>query len=180
MVFHDLYSVGYLLKYCGVSGCMVHMLYDEEVLAVVKKMARESRRRRYAYSFSEPTDRVQVMLNAVEPDSYVRPHKHECPDKLEIVQAVCGRIAVVCYDDVGGVLKVVVSDCSLPDNVVSIPAGTWHSMVSLEIGSVMLEIIEGPYDAITHKKFAEWSFDEYTDGARGFLEDLRCKIEDVG
>ncbi len=158
---------------------MLHRLYDEGVLARVKKMARESRRRRYARSFSEPGDRVQVMLNAVEPDSYVRPHKHECPDKLEIVQAVCGRIAVVCYDDAGGVVKIVVSDSSSADNVVSIPAGTWHSMVSLESGSVMLEIIEGPYDAGTHKKFAEWSFDEYTDDARRFLGDLRENIKCV-
>ena len=158
---------------------MLQMLYDEEVLAGVKKMARESRRRRYARSFSEPGDRVQVMLNAVEPDSYVRPHKHECPDKLEIVQAVCGRIAVVCYDDDGGVVRVVVSDCSSRDNVVSILKGTWHSMVSLESGSVMLEILEGPYDSKTHKKFAEWSPEEYTEGAVGFLEDLRSKIESV-
>ncbi len=158
---------------------MLHRLYDEGVLARVKKMARESKRRRYARSFSKPADWVQVMLNAVEPDSYVRPHKHECPDKLEIVQAVSGRIAVVCYDDVGDVVKVVVSDCSAVDNVVSIPKGTWHSMVSLESGSVMLEILEGPYDAVTHKKFAEWSPEEYTEGAVGFLEDLRSKIDGV-
>ncbi len=158
---------------------MLHRLYDDEVLVRVKKMARESKRRRYALSFSEPGDRVQVMLNAVEPDSYVRPHKHECPDKLEIVQAVCGRIAVVCYDGDGGVVKVVVSDCSSVDNVVSIPNGTWHSMVSLESGSVMLEILEGPYDPLTHKKFAEWSPEEYTEGAIGFLEDLRSKIDGV-
>ena len=159
---------------------MLHRLYDEGVLAEVKRMARESKRMRYARSFSKPMDRVQVMLNAVEPDSYVRPHKHECPDKLEIIQAVCGRIAVVCYDDDGSVVRIVVSDCSLRDNVVSIPAGTWHSMVSLESGSVMLEIIEGPYDAVTHKKFAEWSPEEYTEDAVGFLEDLRSKIECVG
>ena len=158
---------------------MLHRLYDDGVIAEVKKMARESKRRRYARSFSKPMDRVQVMINAVEPDSYVRPHKHECPDKLEIVQAVCGRIAVVCYDDDGGVVKVAVSDCSSVDNVVSIPAGTWHSMVSLESGSVMLEIIEGPYDAATHKKFAEWSSDEYTADAMRFLENLRAQIERV-
>lgn len=156
---------------------MLHWLYDDEVLLEVKRMARESKRKRYARSFSEPSDRVQVMLNAVEPDSYVRPHKHESPDKLEIVQAVCGRIAVFSYDDGGSVVRCVVSDSSVSDNVVVIPKGTWHSMVSLESGSVMLEIIEGPYNAETHKKFADWAPEEYTREAAEFLQNLNRKLD---
>lgn len=156
---------------------MLRRLYGEELFPGLRGKARDSRRRRYAHSFSKPADRVQVMLNAVEPDSYVRPHKHESPDKLEIVQAISGRIAVVSYDDGGGVAKIVVSDSSSVDNVVSIPKGTWHSMVSLENGSVMLEILEGPYDAATHKKFALWSPREYTEDAKRFLLELKRKIE---
>ncbi len=158
---------------------MLRRLYGEELLSELKGKARESARRRYAHSFSKPADRVQVMLNALEPDSYVGPHKHESPDKLEIVQAVCGRIAVVSYDDTGAVVEIVVSDSSSVDNVVSIPKGTWHSMVSLGRGSVMLEIIEGPYDEGTHKKFAPWSPDEYTEDAKRFLLELKRKIESM-
>lgn len=117
------------------------------------------------------------MLNAVEPESYIRPHRHGDPRKVEVIQAVTGRIAAVSFDDSGNVLKKEVSEANTCGNVILIPAGTWHSMVSLESGSVMLEIIEGPYDAKTHKQFAAWAPEEGTDKAGWFLSGLKKRIK---
>ena len=156
---------------------IMHRLYDGELLLKLQKEAKASKRKRVAHSFSKPEDKVQVMLNAVEPESYVRPHRHGNPRKVEVIQAVAGRIAVISFDDSGNVLKNEVSEANKPGNVVLIPAGTWHSMVSLESGSVMLEIIEGPYDEKTHKQFAVWVPEEGTDEAGWFLSKLKNKMK---
>lgn len=156
---------------------IMYRLYDRELLLKLQKKARESKRKRVAHSFSKPEDKVQVMLNAIEPESYVRPHRHGNPRKVEIIQAVCGRIAAVSFDDSGRVLKKEVTEADTCGNVILIPAGTWHSMVSLESGSVMLEIIEGPYDAKTHKLFAVWAPEEGTDEAGWFLSKLKNRMK---
>ncbi len=156
---------------------IMYRLYDRELLQKLQKEARESKWKRVARSFSKPGDKVQVMLNAVEPESYIRPHRHGNPRKVEIIQAVCGRIAAVSFDDTGNVLKKEVTEAEKCGNVILISAGTWHSMVSLESGSVMLEIIEGPYDAGTHKQFAAWAPEEGTDEAGWFLSGLKKRMK---
>lgn len=156
---------------------IMQRVYDRELLLKLQKEARESKRKRVPHSFSKPEDKVQMMLNAVEPESYIRPHRHGDPRKVEIIQAVAGKIAVVSFDDSGNVLKKEVSEARTSENVILIPAGTWHSMVSLESGSVMLEIIEGPYDANTHKQFAAWAPEEGTDKAGWFLSGLRKRMK---
>lgn len=155
----------------------MHRLYDRELLLKLQKEAGASKRKMVAHSFSKPEDKVQVMLNAVEPESYIRPHRHGNPRKVEIIQAVCGRIAAVSFDDSGRVLNIEITEAEKCGNVILIPAGTWHSMVSLESGSVMLEIIEGPYDAGTHKQFALWAPEEATDEAGWFLSGLKKRIK---
>ncbi|HEX9024766.1 MAG TPA: WbuC family cupin fold metalloprotein, partial [Geobacteraceae bacterium] len=41
------------------------------------------------------------LFNAVEPGSYVRPHRHLDPAKDETMVAVRGRLGVVVFDDAG-------------------------------------------------------------------------------
>ena len=46
--------------------------------------ANKSQRKRAILKLHHHTDTVQRMVNAVIPGSYIRPHKHETPDKKQL------------------------------------------------------------------------------------------------
>ena len=75
---------------------------DSALLEDVSTQAKLSARKRKNHNFHEhPSARIQRMLNAMEPDTYVRPHKHESPDKLEVFFCLKGSFAVVIFNETG-------------------------------------------------------------------------------
>jgi cupin fold WbuC family metalloprotein len=90
-------------------------------------------------------DAIHRLLNATEPGTYVRPHRHLDPRKVETLAILCGRGAVLLLDDVGGVRERSLLSPRGPDFVVEIPPGAWHTLVALEPGTVWLEVKAGPY-----------------------------------
>jgi cupin fold WbuC family metalloprotein len=97
------------------------------------------------------------LLNAIEPDSYVRPHRHLDPLKDETILCVKGRLGCILFDDSGEVQ----ATCELAPAGerfgVDISHGQFHSLVALEPGSVMFEVKAGPYRAPTEAEFAPWA-----------------------
>lgn len=114
------------------------------------------------------------MVNAVEPESYVRPHRHLRPDKVEVFLCLRGRGALVTFDDGGAIQDVAILSADGDCWGAEVPPGTWHTLVSLEPGSVFYEVIEGPYDPDSHKKFAPWAPGE--EEGQAYLEHLRERI----
>jgi len=77
---------------------------NEEFIEITSAKAKTSKRRRMNYNFhKEDSATLQRMLNAMEPDTYIQPHKHEDPDKVEAFFALRGRILVVEFDDEGNI-----------------------------------------------------------------------------
>lgn len=103
---------------------------------------------------SEP---VQRMLNAFEPGTYVRPHRHADPPKWELFLALTGSAACLTFDDVGTVTERCETTAGGPLFGLEIPAGTWHTIVALEPGTVLFELKEGPFEPLADKDFAQWA-----------------------
>jgi cupin fold WbuC family metalloprotein len=122
------------------------------------------------------TDPVHRLLNAFEPSSYVRPHRHRDPPKHETLAVLRGRGAVVAFDDGGAVSAVAVLTPSGPQHVAEVPAGTWHTLVALEPGTVYLEVKEGPYAQPAAADWAPWAPDPSAPGAADWLEALRRRV----
>lgn len=100
---------------------------------------------------------VQRLFNAMEPGTYIRPHRHARPNGWELMLAIHGRFAILLFNDQGKVAdRFELSPLSGPV-AVEIPANAWHTVVSLESGTVMFEIKEGPYTPVEDKDFAPWS-----------------------
>jgi cupin fold WbuC family metalloprotein len=110
-------------------------------------------------------DPVQRFLNAIEPGSYVRPHRHTAPPRWELFVGLAGCAAVLIFDPEGRVLARESVGPSAPCRAVEIPAGAWHSIVALEPGTVLFEIKQGPYIPLDDKDFAPWAPAEGTIGA---------------
>jgi len=73
---------------------------DDNFIGEILKIAKVSPRKRTNYNFHKTYDApVQRMLNAAEPGTYVRPHKHENPDKIEAFIILKGRALIVEFDE---------------------------------------------------------------------------------
>ncbi|MDP3444813.1 MAG: WbuC family cupin fold metalloprotein, partial [Ignavibacteria bacterium] len=68
-----------------------------------------------------------------------------------------GRLLVVEYNDEGAIIDHIILDNQLGNFACEIPARTWHSVISLEAGSVAYEVKHGPYNPIDDKNFASWA-----------------------
>lgn len=129
---------------------------DEREIRSLMRAAAESPRLRTILRLHEHEEPVQRMINALMPGSYITPHKHENPDKVELFSILFGRAACIQFDEHGLITEVHVLNDSGPIRVVEIAPRTYHTLLALQ-PSALLEIIQGPYEASTHKQFAPWA-----------------------
>ncbi|MGE5548230.1 MAG: WbuC family cupin fold metalloprotein [Solirubrobacterales bacterium] len=114
-----------------------------------------------------PDDPVQRMLNALEPGTYVRPHRHE--GRWELFVLLSGSCVVLTFADHGRVAdRVVLSPATAL--VAEIPEGTWHTVLPLEPGTMIFESKTGPYRPAEVKDFAPWAPVEGEPGAAAFRQ----------
>lgn len=101
----------------------------------------------------ELTDPVQRLAIAMEPGTYVRPHRH--PHTFELLTSLSGRFLVLNFDDNGNVTHRVVlgEDCK----VLEMDAGTWHAVFSMDKGGVIFEVKHGGYQPVAEQDSATWA-----------------------
>jgi cupin fold WbuC family metalloprotein len=58
----------------------------------------------------------------------------------------------------------------------TVPAGTFHTLVALESGSVILEAKAGPYRPLTDEERAPWAPREGDPEAAAYLERLAASV----
>jgi len=142
-------------------------------LEAVAAAARASPRLRMNANLHRMDDAVHRLLNAFEPGSYVRPHRHAVPPKVETVTVLRGRGAVLVFDDAGAVAECAVVSPAGPAFVAEVPAGVWHTLVALEPGTVWFEVKEGPYVQPVAADWAPWAPEPASPAAEAYLDELR-------
>jgi cupin fold WbuC family metalloprotein len=105
-------------------------------------------------------DPCQRLFIAMEPGTYVRPHRHTDPPKPECFMAVRGKLALLVFDGGGEVKQVIPFGDGCDTLAIDLPVGEWHSIIVLEPGTVFFETKPGPYVAMSDKDFASWSPEE--------------------
>ena len=92
-------------------------------------------------------DQSQRMLNAIEPDSVVPIHRHQ--KSSETVVCLRGRVVEEYYDELERTCTEAIElSPNGPVVVLNIPAGQWHTLRSLESGSVILEMKDGKFEPL--------------------------------
>lgn len=90
-------------------------------------------------------DYSQRMLNAIEPGSPLPIHRHR--NTSETVVCLRGRLVEEYYDDLERVCTEVIElSPNGPVVALNIPAGQWHTVRSLESGTVIMEMKDGAYE----------------------------------
>ena len=146
-------------------------LFDQEMLDGLTAKAKVSTRLRANHNVHVDLDApVQRLFIAIEPGSYVRPHRHPEMEKWEFFMVVRGRIAALLFDAEGKVLQREVLTPEGPVHGFEIPPATWHCVAALESGSVFFEVKQGPYVSLSDKDFAAWAPQEGEPGAAEFVQ----------
>jgi len=131
---------------------------NEYFISETSEKAKKSPRLRMNFNFhKEEAATLQRMLNAIEPSTYIQPHKHENPDKVEAFFVLRGRVLVVEFDNEGNITEHIILDSKSGDYGAEIAPRTWHTIISLESGTVAYEVKDGPYDVAVDKNFALWA-----------------------
>jgi len=146
---------------------------DARLLDTVVEAARKSARLRMNHNLHVMEDAIHRLLNAMEPGSYVQPHRHWSAPRTETLACVRGRGAVLVFDDGGAVTSRFVLAPAGPDFVCELPPGTWHSLLALETGTVFFEVKAGPYVAPVAADVASWAPAPNDARAAGYLEVMR-------
>lgn len=117
--------------------------------------------------------RCHRLLNAIEPGSYIRPHRHLDPEKDEAFILMKGRLGIIIFTDDGLIAETALLSHSDGDLAADIPSGVYHTAVSLESGTVFFEAKAGPYLPLSEEEKSVWAPDEADPEALVYLEKLR-------
>lgn len=118
------------------------MIIDRHILDALTARAQVSPRLRMNLDLRNSTeDQSQRMLNAIEPGTRMPVHRHRTTS--ETVVCLRGHFEEYFYDEFGVLTDVV--DMRPGGTLLNIPAGRWHSLRSLESGTVLLECKDGAW-----------------------------------
>jgi cupin fold WbuC family metalloprotein len=144
-------------------------LIDDTLLDSLTRKAKVSPRKRAHHNLhSDLGDPIQRLCVAIEPGTYIRPHRHATPDTFEVFMLLRGSAVFLVFDDNGRVCGRSVLRAGGPVMAVEIPAKIWHAMASLEDGSIFFEIKQGPYVQPARHNVASWAPAEGEPGAPEF------------
>ena len=154
-----------------------------ELLNGLSALARQNFKRRQHYNLHKSyTDHCQRLFNAIEPGSYIRPHRHLSDPKDEMLIAIRGLMAVVMFSDSGSISKVLRIGTHEYGNGVAVGAeispSKWHTVIALEPGSILFEVKAGPFDDTKPKDLASWAPEEGSQHASNYLRGLQNDILD--
>ena len=121
------------------------MIVDQALLDELTTRAKESPRLRMNYDLrNSPADGSQRMLNAIEPGTVLPIHRHRTTS--ETVVCLRGHFEEYFYDEKGRQTETI--DMLPGGTLINIPAGQWHSLRSLETGTVLLECKDGAWEPL--------------------------------
>jgi cupin fold WbuC family metalloprotein len=149
---------------------------------LAEKAAGSPRRRQNRNVHASYADLCQRMFNAIEPDSYLPPHRHSPLQGNETMVAVRGLLALVIFDDFGRITESLLVGAGLYTGREGVAAGAdipplrWHTILALESASILLEVKAGPFDPHLPKEVAPWAPEEGTPDAHHYHQNLMESI----
>lgn len=88
------------------------------------------------------------MLNAIDLGSVIPIHRHQKSSETFVV--LRGRVIEEFYDELERICTATYEvSADGPIYALNIPAGTWHTLRSLESGTVILEMKDGAFEPIS-------------------------------
>ncbi len=126
---------------------------------------------------SSDESRCHRLLNAIEPGSYIRPHRHLDPEKDEAFILMSGRLGIVIFADSGAVAETATLSHAGGNLAADIPHGVYHSVLALEPDTLVYETKAGPYRQLNEDEKAAWAPEEGDPQVQDYLLQLRSLFD---
>ena len=138
----------------------------EQALAV----SRASERRRVILPFHKGDEApLHRMFNALQPGTYVQPHRHLTVPKAELFVVLRGAVDALIFDDDGGISLAARLEAGGEAFGIDIAPGRYHSFLVRAPDTLMYEVKQGPYSPLDDKDFAKWAPREGTAEVGAYL-----------
>ncbi|WP_443643403.1 WbuC family cupin fold metalloprotein [Candidatus Levibacter sp. Uisw_134_01] len=155
--------------------------FNLEFLNKLSVDAKKNRRKRQHFNLHESfKDPCQRLFNAIEPGSYIRPHRHAFDPRDELLIAVRGLMVLVLFDDLGNLTQIFPFGINKNKRKYAIGAEVsakdWHTVIALQEGCVLIEVKAGPFNSELPKELAPWAPNETSPDAKSYLENLLARV----
>ncbi|MBZ0143608.1 MAG: cupin fold metalloprotein, WbuC family [Rhodocyclales bacterium] len=146
---------------------------DSAMLDALGAEAKQSLRLRKNRNFhAHESAASHRLLNALEPGSYLQPHRHLDATKDESILILRGVLGAVFFDESGAVTDTALLSPGGATVGLNIPSGTYHTVFALEAGTVIFEAKAGPYAPLVAAEKAPWAPAEGAVEAKDYMERL--------
>jgi cupin fold WbuC family metalloprotein len=156
---------------------MSYTLISDELLASTQAKAKLSTRGRKNFNFHpEETYPAHRLLNAIEPGSYVRPHRHLSPYKDETMLVLSGKLGFLSFDEAGHIIGQHVLEAGGPLLGIDITHGCYHTVLALTPNTIFFEAKAGPFEALAADEIAQWAPAEGSPEAHNLWQQWRARF----
>lgn len=148
------------------KGSIMKKLSDDLFKELTQKALNSPRKRTHFNLHEDLSDPVQRLCVAIEPGSYVRPHRHG-PEIWELFFVFRGSAVMLVFDELGKVID----RGEFQEGktaAVEIARGVWHTLAATSPHSILMEIKPGPYTPPGPQNFAPWAPQENSRDAAAF------------
>lgn len=150
-----LHQLGYRLLHPQLRLPKLRRL-DTPLFERVAARARQTPRLRLNHNFHAEADAVQRFLNALQPGTYVRPHRHRRSEPgagFECFLVLQGEVGLLVLDERGQVLQQERLSAAGPVRGLDLAEDQFHTLVALQPDTVIFELKQGPYVPASDKDF---------------------------
>ena len=149
------------------------VLVNEKIINQAIHASRESPRKRIILPFHKsPSDNLQRMLNALQPMSYIQPHRHLDPPKAESVIVLKGGIVYIEFTNTGEIKNFYELSSGSFNIGIDTEPGIYHTFLATAEDTVLFEVKPGPYEPASDKDFASWAPSEGSEKAEEYMLSL--------
>jgi len=154
-------------------------IIDQTLIEEKANHAKDNARLREIHNFHNSDEStLHRMLNAIQPKSFIMPHRHLKDPKEETIIVLQGSLGCMCFEDDGNIIED--SICYLSPNTeqigIDLRVGVWHTIFALELNTVVFEVKSGPYTKSSDKEFAPWAPNEKSDKTLVYLAQLEDRL----
>jgi cupin fold WbuC family metalloprotein len=145
-------------------------------LSLVGKLlaqSRQSPRKRMLQLLHKTEDAAaHRMFNAMQPGTYITPHRHLDPPKDETVLVMAGAMLFIRFTDDGEIAEQVLLQPGTETFGVDVAPHVYHTFVPLKQDTLVFECKTGPYVAESDKNVPDWAPREGSPEAEPYLLEM--------
>ncbi|MUM77105.1 cupin fold metalloprotein, WbuC family [Pseudodesulfovibrio sp. F-1] len=140
-------------------------------------MSRQSPRKRVVQRLHKTLDAgTHRMFNALQPGTYIPPHRHLHPVKSETILVISGSVLFVRFTEDGGIADHTLLQPGTESFGVDVAPHVYHTYVALKPDTLIFEVKDGPFEKERDKDIPAWAPAEDAQEAEaymlGMLKDL--------